>query len=115
MVGLEEKVHISEPQIDSKNDLSDECSNDEQGRDIGLAEKATPIDMVIGDKADMEKSCSVKLFELKAEIGEINMSGGHKYYSAHLAAENKKYFAMSNVFGENSLFGLERNQFENLI
>ncbi|KAM1230186.1 hypothetical protein ACFX2G_041269 [Malus domestica] len=68
MVGLEEKVQVSEQKIDLKNDSSDECSNYEQGRDIGLAEKTTPIDMIIGDKADMEKSRSVKLLELKPKL-----------------------------------------------
>ncbi|KAM1686085.1 hypothetical protein ACFX2K_034227 [Malus domestica] len=72
-VGLEKKVQVSKLKIDLENDSSEECSNDEQGRDIDLAGKTTPIDMIIGDKDDLEKSHSAKLFELKAEIGEIIM------------------------------------------
>ena len=68
MVGLEENVQVSEPQIDSENDSSEECSNNEQGRNIGLAQETTTIDMIIGDKADMEKSRSAKMFELKVKI-----------------------------------------------
>ena len=108
VVGLEENIQVSEPQIDLENDSSKECSNDEQGRDIGLAQETTPIDMIIGDKADIERFHSAKLFELKAEI----MPGGHNNCSTHSAAENKKYFAKFKIFGENSLFGLERNRFE---
>ncbi|KAM2933903.1 hypothetical protein FF1_041788 [Malus domestica] len=62
--------------------------------------------MIIGDKADMEKSRSAKLLELKAEIGEIIMPGGHNNCSTHSAAENEKYFIKLKIFGENSLFGL---------
>ena len=62
-------------------------------------EQTTPIDM----------SHLAKLFELKAEI----MHGGHNNCSTHSAAENEKNFAKLQIFGENPLFGLERNQFEN--
>ncbi|TQD73832.1 hypothetical protein C1H46_040635 [Malus baccata] len=111
VVGLEEKIQVLEldTKIDLENDSSEECSNDERSQDIGLAQETTPIDMIIGDKADMEKSCSAKLFELKAEI----MPGGHNNCSTHSAAENEKYFTKSKIFWKNSLFGLERNQFEN--
>ncbi|KAM1677829.1 hypothetical protein ACFXTN_034614 [Malus domestica] len=95
LVGLEQKVQVYEPKIDLNSDSSKECSNDEQGRDIGLAGKNMPIDMIIGDKADIEKSHSTKLFELKAEIGEIIMPWGRNNCSTHSAAENKKYFAKS--------------------
>ena len=142
MVGLEEKVQISESQINLENDSSEECSNDEQDRymasdhkttsiDMVLDEKTTSIDMVIGDmileaettqidmiisdKADIEKSQSAKLFKLKAEIGEIIMPGGHSNCSIHSAANDKKYFAKSKVFGGDSLFGLEQNQFQNFV
>ena len=77
--------------------------------DMVLDAETTPMDMVIGDKADMEKSHSVKLFKLKAEI----MPEGHNNCSTHSAAKNEKYFAKSKIFGENSLFGLEKNQVEN--
>ncbi|KAM1755842.1 hypothetical protein COP2_008322 [Malus domestica] len=69
--------------------------------------------MIIGDEADMEKPRSAKLFELKAEIGEIIMPGGLNNCPTHSAADNEKYFAKSKVFGDDSLFGLERNQIEN--
>ncbi|KAM1135480.1 hypothetical protein ACFX2I_044503 [Malus domestica] len=111
MVGLEEKVQVSETQINSENDSSEECSNDEQGRDIGLAGKTTPIDMIIGDKADKDKSHSAKFFELKAEI----MPGRHNNCSTHSAAEKEKYFAESEIFGENYLFGLKQNQFKDFV
>ena len=113
MVGLEENVQVSEPEIDSENDSSEECSNDEHGQDTVLDAETTPIDMIIGDKADIKKSHSTKLFELKAKIGEIIMPGGHNNCSTHSAIENEKYFSKSEIFGENSLFGLERNQVEN--
>ncbi|KAM1004402.1 hypothetical protein ACFX2C_004603 [Malus domestica] len=92
VVDLEEKVQISESQINLENDSSEECSNDEQDRytasdhkttsidmvigDMVLDAETMPIDMIIGDKADMGKSRSAKLFELKAEIDEIVMPGG---------------------------------------
>ncbi|KAM2151439.1 hypothetical protein ACFX1R_045882 [Malus domestica] len=109
VVGLEEKVKVSEPQIDSENDSSEECSNDERGRDIGLAQESTPIDMIIGDKVDMEKSYSAKLFELNAEI----MPGGHNTCSTHSAAENAKYFTKSEILGDDLLFGFGKCQSEN--
>ena len=109
VVGLEERVQISESEIDLENGSLEECSNDEQDQFIVLAEQTTPIDMIIGDTADMEKSRSVKLFELKAEV----MLGGHNNCSTYSAAENEKYFSKTEIFGENSLFGLERNQVEN--
>ncbi|TQD85140.1 hypothetical protein C1H46_029314 [Malus baccata] len=115
VVGLKEKVEVSEPKIDSKNDSSEECSNDEQCQDMVLDAETMTIDMVIGDKADMEKSHSAKLLELKAKIGEIIMPGGHNNCSTHSAADDKKYFAKSKIFGGNSLFGLERNQFEDFV
>ncbi|KAM2255754.1 hypothetical protein ACFXTI_046187 [Malus domestica] len=105
VVGLEEKFQVFEPEINLENDSSEECSNDEQDRytasnhkitsidmvieDIDLAAKTTPIDIIIGDKADMEKFRSATLFELKAEIGEIIMSGGHNNCSTHSAADKK--------------------------
>ena len=113
VVGLEEKVKVSEPQIDSENDSPEKCSNDEQGLDIGLAQETTPIDMIIGDKADIEKFHSAKLFGLEVEINNVIMPEGHNNCLTYSAAENEKYFAKSKIFGENSLFGLERNQFEN--
>ncbi|KAM2652364.1 hypothetical protein EV2_024131 [Malus domestica] len=109
VVSLDGKIQVFEPQIDSENNLSKECSNDERGRDIGLAQETTTVDMVIGDKADVEISHSAMLFKLKAEV----MPGGHNNCSTHSAAENEKYFTELKIFGENSLFGLERNQFEN--
>ena len=72
VVGFEENIQVSEQKINSEKDSSEECSDDEQSRYTCLAGKTTPIDMIIGDKTDMEKSHSVKLFELKAEI----MPGG---------------------------------------
>ena len=48
--------------------------------------------MIIGDKSDIRKSHSAKLFKLKAEIGEIIMHGGHNNCSTHSAVENEKYF-----------------------
>ena len=113
VVGLEERVRISESEIDLENGSSEECPNDEQDQFIVLAEQTTPIDMIIGDKADIKKSHSAKLFELKAEIGDIIMPGGHNNCLTHSAVENEKYFSESEIFGENSLFGLERNQVEN--
>ena len=113
MVGLEERVRISESEIDLENGSLEECSNDEQDQFIVLAEQITPIDMIIGDKADIKKSHSAKLFEFKAEIGEIIMPRGHNNCSTHSAVENEKYFTKSKIFEENSLFGLERNQVEN--
>ncbi|KAM1618953.1 hypothetical protein FF1_017745 [Malus domestica] len=129
VVGLEENVQVSKPQIDSENDSSEECSNDEQEQyttsdhkttsidmasgDMVLDAETMTVDMVIGDKADIEISHSAKLFELKAEIGEIIMPGGHNNCSTHSAAESGKYFAKSKIFGENFLFGLRRNQLEN--
>ena len=44
--------------------------------DMVLDAETTPIDMIIGDKADMEESRLAKLFELKAEINEVIMPGG---------------------------------------
>ncbi|XP_048432611.1 uncharacterized protein LOC103940786 [Pyrus x bretschneideri] len=55
VVGLEEKVPVSEPQINSENYSLDECSNDEQGQDMILDVETMTVDMVIGDKVDMEK------------------------------------------------------------
>ena len=81
--------------------------------DVILDAETTPIDMIIGDKAEIKKSHSAKLFELKAEIGEIIMHGGHNNCSTHSAVENEKYFSKSEIFGENSSFGLKRNQIEN--
>ena len=107
MVGLEENIQVSEPKINLENDSSEECSNDEQGQDKGLVPKIMPLDMIIGDKADMEKSRSAKLFELKAEIGEIIMPGGHNNCSTHLTVENKKYFVTLKIFGEIFSFGLK--------
>ena len=69
--------------------------------------------MVIGDKVDIKKSHSAKLFEFKAEIGEIIIPGGHNNCSTHSVVENEKYFSKTEIFGENSLFGVERNQVEN--
>ena len=112
VVGLEENIQVSEPKIDSEEYSSKECSNDEQGQDRGLVSKIMPLDMIIGDEADMEKSRSAKLFELKAEIGEIIMPGGHNNCSTHSATDNK-FFAKLKIFGENPLFGREQNQFEN--
>ena len=112
VVGLEERIRISESETDLENGSSEGCSNDEQDQFIVLAEQTTPIDMIIGDTADMEKSRSAKLFELKAETGEIIMPGGHNNCSTHSAVESKK-FTKSEIFGENYLFGLERNQVEN--
>ncbi|KAM1607955.1 hypothetical protein ACFX1Z_028474 [Malus domestica] len=75
VVGLEEKVQISESQINLENDSSEECSNDKQDRytasdhkttsidivigDMVLHVETTPIDMIIGDKADMGKSLGI--------------------------------------------------------
>ena len=125
VVGLEENVQVSEPKIDSENDSLEECSNDDQYRystsdhkttsidmvigDMVLDAETTPINMIISDNTDIEKSHSAKLFELKAEIMRV----GHNNCSTHSAAENEKIFTKLQIFGENSLFGLERNQFEN--
>ncbi|KAM1154127.1 hypothetical protein ACFX19_037152 [Malus domestica] len=109
VVGLDEEIQVFEPQIDSENNSSKECSNDERGRDIGLAQESTPIDMIIGDKVDMEKSYSAKLFELNAEI----MPGGHNTCSTHSAAENAKYFTKSEILGDDLLFGFGKCQSEN--
>ena len=76
VVGLEERVQVSESKIDLENGSSEECSHDEQDQDTILDAETTPIDMIIGNKADIKKSHSPKLFELKAEIGEIIMPGG---------------------------------------
>ena len=113
VVGLEERVQVFESKIDLENDSSTKYSNDEQGQDTILDVETTPIDMIICDKADIKKSYSAKLFELKAEIGEIIMPRGHNNCSTHSAVENEKYFSKLEIFGENSLFGLERNQVEN--
>ncbi|KAM1514265.1 hypothetical protein ACFX1Z_025599 [Malus domestica] len=88
MVGLEENFQVSEQKIDAET---------------------MPIDMIIGDKADMGKSHSAKLFELKAEI----MFGGHNNCSTHAAAENEKYFTKSEIFGDDFLFGFGKCQSEN--
>ena len=93
VVGLEEKVQISESHINLENDSSEECSNNEQGQDMVLDVKTTPIDIIIGDKGDMEKSHSATLFELKADINGVIMPGGHNNCSTHSAAKNEKYFA----------------------
>ena len=63
VVGLEEIVQVSESKINLENDSSAERSSDEQGQDTVLDAKTTPIDMIIGDKADIKKSHSAKLFE----------------------------------------------------
>ncbi|KAM1064680.1 hypothetical protein ACFX15_028134 [Malus domestica] len=125
VVGLEEKVQISESQINLENDLSEECSNDEQDRytasdhkttsidmvigDMVLDVETTPIDMIIGDKADMGKSRSAKLFKLKAEIDEIIMPGGHTNCSTHSVADVKKTFVKPSIFGDDCLFGSMQN------
>lgn len=41
------------------------------------------------------------------------MPGGLNNCPTHLATDNEKYFAKLKLFGENSLFDLERDQFEN--
>ena len=112
MVGLEERVQVSESKFDLENDSSAKCSNDKQGQDTVLDAETTPIDMIIGDKVDIKKSHSAKLFELKAEIGEIIMPGEHNNCLTHSAVENEKYFSKLEIFGEKSLFGLKRNQIE---
>ena len=72
LVGLEEKVQVSEPntKINSENDSSKECSNDEQGRYTISVEKTMTVDMVIGDKPIMEQSRSAELFELKRKLAK---------------------------------------------
>ena len=125
VVGLEEKDQVSEQKIDSENDSSKECSNDEQDRyttsnekttsigmvigDMVLDAETTPIDMIIGDKADMEKSHSAKLFKLKAEIGEIIMLGGLNNCSMRSVAKCEKYLAKSNIFGDHFFIRLSAN------
>ncbi|TQD94885.1 hypothetical protein C1H46_019487 [Malus baccata] len=128
VVGLKEKVQVSDPKIDSGNDSSNEYSNDERGQYTALDEKTTSIDMVIGDmileaettqidmiigdKADIEKSQSTKLFKLKAEIGEIIMPGGHNNCPTQ-SATDKTSFIKPNVFGDVILFDFEKSQTEN--
>lgn len=62
--------------------------------------------MVIRDKANMEQYHLVELFELKANIGEVTMLGGHNNLE-YFASENKKYLAKWRIFGVDPLLGLE--------
>ena len=69
--------------------------------------------MIIGDTANMEKSNLAKLFELKAEINEVIMHGGHNNCSTHSTAD-EKYFTRSKIFGGHFLFDLVQNLISNI-
>ena len=103
VVGLEEKVQVFEPEIDLENGSSEECSNDEQDQFTVLDAETTPIDMIISDKADIKKSHSAKLFDLKAEIGEIIMPGGIIIVQ-HIRRSKMKNISRSQKYLEKILY-----------
>ena len=68
-----------------------------------LDAETTPIDMIIGDKDDIKKSHSAKLFELKAEIGEIIMLGG-LIIVQHIRRSKMKNISPSQKYLEKILY-----------